>query len=50
MCQEKKEEEDTPALKIVLMHRYKDLKTTLKSAEQDGLQWQETIQTSIKQK
>ena len=29
MCQEKKEEEeDLPALKIALMHRYNDSKTT----------------------
>ena len=28
MCQEKKEEEDKPPLKITLMHRYNDSKTT----------------------
>ena len=28
MCQEKKEEEDLPALKTVLTHQYNDLKTT----------------------
>ena len=28
MCQEKKEEEDLPALKTVLMHQCEDLKTT----------------------
>ena len=32
MCQEKKEEEDLPALKIALIHRYSDQKTTQKSA------------------
>ena len=28
MCQQKKEEGDLPALKIVLTHQYKDSKTT----------------------
>ena len=28
MCRERKEEEDKPELKTVLMHRYSDLKTT----------------------
>ena len=28
MCQEEKEEEDLPALKTALMHRYNDSKTT----------------------
>ena len=28
MCQEKKEEEDLPALKTVWTHRYRDSKTT----------------------
>ena len=39
MCQEKKQEEDLPAFKIVSMDRYKDSKTTLKIAEEDWLQW-----------
>ena len=30
MCQEKKEEEVSPALKTVWKHRYEDSKTTLK--------------------
>ena len=30
MCQEKKKEEDLPALKIVLMHQYANTKTTIK--------------------
>ena len=35
MCQEKKEEEDTLALRIDLMHQYKDSKTTLKRIKKD---------------
>ena len=35
MCQEKKEEEDLPALKMVLMHQYNNLKITCKSEEED---------------
>ena len=31
MCQEKKEEEDIPALKTALMHQYNNLKITYKS-------------------
>ena len=30
MCQEKKEEEESPALKIASMYQYKDCKTILK--------------------
>ena len=46
MCQEKKEEEDFPALKTALTHRYNDLKTTYKSVEEDRLQSQEKIMTT----
>ena len=35
MCQEKKEEDDSPALRIVPMHQYEDSKTTLKRAKKD---------------
>ena len=35
MCQEKKEEEDLPALKTALTHQYNDLKTTCKCMEED---------------
>ena len=35
MCHEKMEEEDSPVLKIVLMLRYNDLKTTSESAMKD---------------
>ena len=35
MCQEKEEEEDLSALKIVWMHQYKDLRITLKRAKID---------------
>ena len=38
MCQEKKEEEDLPAMKMALTHRYNDSKTTLKSTEEDRFQ------------
>ena len=34
-CQEEREEEDLPALKTALMHRYNDPKTIYKSAEED---------------
>ena len=43
MGQEKKEEEDSPALKIALMHQYNKFNTTLISAEENWLQWPETI-------
>ena len=33
MCLEKKEEEDTPAMKIESMHWYDNLKTAVKSKE-----------------
>ena len=33
MCQEKKEEEDWPALKTVLMHRYNNSKTTCENMD-----------------
>ena len=35
MYQEKKEEEDSPALKIEWIRQYEDLKTTLKRAEKN---------------
>ena len=35
VCQKKKKEEDSQALKIVWMHRYKDMRTTLKRAKKD---------------
>ena len=43
MCQEKKKEEDTPALKTALMHKYNDSNTTYKSVEENWLQPPETI-------
>ena len=43
VCQEKREEEDLPAFKSALTHRYNDSKTTEKSAEKDWLQPPETI-------
>ena len=36
--EEKKKEEDLPALKTVLTHRYNDLKITYESTEEDWLQ------------
>ena len=51
--QVKKEAEDFLAFKLTSMHWYNDLKTTLKSAEKDWLQRQEstqTAQTSTEQK
>ena len=39
----KKEEEDLLALKTARTHRYNDLETTFKSAEEDWLQPPETI-------
>ena len=38
MCEEKKEEENLPALKIALTYQYNGLKITYKSAEKDCLQ------------
>ena len=35
LCQEKKEEEDLPAFKIVLMNRYNDSMSTYTSAEEN---------------
>ena len=43
MCQKKKEEENIPALKTVLMHQYK---TTYKSAGKDWLQPPKSILTT----
>ena len=37
MCQEKKEEDDLPAIKTALTLRYNDSKITFKSAEKDWL-------------
>ena len=38
MFQEKREEEDLPALKTVLMHQYNDSKTIYKNTKEDSLQ------------
>ena len=35
MCQEKYDEEDLPALKIMWMYQHKDSKTTLKKTKKD---------------
>ena len=35
----RRKNEDSPALKILLMNQYEDLKTTIKSANKDVLQW-----------
>ena len=35
MCQEKKEDENLPTLKIAQMHQYRDSYTTLKRAKKD---------------
>ena len=43
MYQEKREEEDLPASKTALMHRYNDSKTTQENKNEDGLQPSETI-------
>ena len=45
VCQENKEGEDLPVLKIVLTHQYNDLKTTYKKVEEGWLQPLETILT-----
>ena len=42
MFQEKKEEEDLPALKIALTHQYNDSKTIYKNTKEDSLQPPET--------
>ena len=46
MSQQKKEEEDLPALKTMLTHQYHDLKIIKKSAEKVWLQPTETILTT----
>ena len=46
MCQEEREEEDVPAQKTALTHRYNDLMITYKSAEEDWLQPPEIILTT----
>ena len=46
MCQEKKEEEDLPALKTTLTHRDNDTKTTYKNVEENRSQPPETILTT----
>ena len=43
MCLGNKEE-DLPAFKIALLHRYNDPKTTSKNADEDWLQRVESIQ------
>ena len=43
MFKEKREEEDLPALKTALTHRYDDSKTINKSTKEDSLQPSETI-------
>ena len=43
MFQEMKEEEDLPALKTALTHRYNDSKTIYKNTKEDSLQPPETI-------
>ena len=35
MCQEKKEDEDSPALKVAKMQQYEDSKAKLKKAKKD---------------
>ena len=46
MCQEEREEEELPAVKTALTHRYNDSKTTEKSAEEDWLEPPKTILTT----
>ena len=46
MCQGKKEEEDLPEFNIVSMFLYNVKKTIKKGAEENWLQWPETIQTT----
>ena len=45
MGQEKKEKEDLPVSKTVLIHQYNDLNTTYKNVEEDWLQTAKTILT-----
>ena len=44
--QEKKEKEDLPELRLVLMQQYKNSKINEKSAEEDWLKPPETTQTT----
>ena len=46
MCQEKKEDDDLPALKITLTHRYNDNKDYIEKRREDWLQPPETILTT----
>ena len=46
MCQEEVKEEDLPALKATLTHRYNDMKSTYKSAEEDWFQQPKIILTT----
>ena len=46
MYQEKREEEDLPASKTALRHRYNGSKTTLENTKEDYLQPVETILTT----
>ena len=48
-CQEKKKEENLPALKTALTHQYNGLKTTFKIVEKDLLQLPKTILTTREQ-
>ena len=43
MYRESGEEQDSPALKIALTHRYNDSRTTKKRTKKDWLQLSETI-------
>ena len=43
MYQEKREEEDLPALKTALAHRYNDSKTIYKNTMEDSLRLSKTI-------
>ncbi len=43
MFQEKREEEDLPALKTTLMHPYNDSKTIYKNTKEDSLQPPDTM-------
>ena len=43
MFQEKRDEEDLPALKTALTHRYNDSKTVYTNTMEDSLQPSETI-------
>ena len=46
MCQEERKEDDFPALKLALTHRENDLKTILKSTEEDRSQSPEIMMTT----